>query len=134
MHLDPYERLRLGELTLAGWRKSYAPGGDVFYIPVLKAAQQGVWRDGTLLSVVDFVITAQFDDCTMPSRLGTLWPDRMVECLAERLARDDAGRPRFRYCKRVRRPRARPRGLCRRLALLQRGGSRRASGVSRRLG
>ena len=100
MYLDPYERLRLGEWTLADWRRSYWPGGDAFYIPVLKAANEGVWADGALLLVAGFVISTQLDGRATPIRLGTLWPDRLVETLAEKLARDESGRPRVRYCER----------------------------------
>ena len=100
MHLDPYQRLHLGEWTLTDWRHSYWPGGDVFYIPVLKAANEGVWTDGALLSVAGFVISAQLNDRPEPTPLGTLWPDRLVETMADELARDELGRPRIRYCER----------------------------------
>jgi hypothetical protein len=96
---DPCERLRLGEWTLADWRRSYAPGGNVFWLPVLKAGNECAWRDGRLLSVDGFVISAQFDDQPTPGRLGTLWPDRLSETVAGPLARDEAGRPRIRYCE-----------------------------------
>jgi hypothetical protein len=99
MQLDLCERLRRGNWTLADWRRSYAPGGDVFYIPALKAANQGVWREGALVSVAGFVITTQFTDGPTPSQLGTLWPDRLVETLADRLVRDELGRPLIRYCE-----------------------------------
>ena len=100
MHSDPSVRLRLGEWRLADWRASYLPGGDVFYLPALKAANEGSWRDGTLLSVATFVVSVQFDDQTTPGRLGTLWPDRLVETLARRLARDERKRPLVQYCER----------------------------------
>ena len=99
MHPNPCDRLRLGEWTLADWRKSYVAGGDVFYLPVLKAANQGSWRDGTLLSVATFVVSVQFDDQATPSRLGTLWPGRLVETLGTRLARDERQRPLVQYCE-----------------------------------
>ena len=134
MHPDPCVRLRLGEWTLADWRRSYFPGGDAFWLPALAAANRGVWRRGTLLSVAGFVISVQFDDNMLPARLGTLWPDRLVECLADRLVRDDAGRPPIRLLPKVRHPRAGPRGSCRGLALLQRRGSRPAPRVPGRLG
>ena len=100
MHPDPCVRLRLGEWTLADWRRSYFPGGDVFWLPVLKAGNQGAWQHGTLLSVAGFVITTQFTDCATPTRLGTLWPGRLVETLGERLARDERERPLVRYSER----------------------------------
>lgn len=34
-----------------------------------------------------------------PSRVGTLWPDRLAETLAGPLARDEIVRPRIRYCE-----------------------------------
>jgi hypothetical protein len=67
---------------------------------VLKAANRGSWRDGTVLSVVTFVVSVQFDDQATPGRLGTLWPDRLVEVLADRILRDGEGRPRIRYSER----------------------------------
>jgi hypothetical protein len=97
MHLDLCERLRLGEWTLSDWRRSYAPGGTLFWLPALKAINQGLWMHGLLLSVVGFEIWTEFADHA-PRQLGTLWPDRLVESLADRVARDQAAKPLIRFC------------------------------------